>query len=702
MSTTTQRAAPRPDLSAAQIRWLGIFLLMALLPQAPFVPIWVAGFGTMLVVLRMLLLHRDRIRAEAKPARIPSWTLAIFAIAAGIAIRQSFGYFLGREPCVAFLFVLAGIKYLEARTARDGTLLVCLASFQIVTPFFYSQSLLAALAALPTLVTLGAVLQVLAQPSLRELPLSGWRVPLARTLKLFAQGIPLAAVLFVLFPRLAGPMWGLPSDAGSKSGLSEHMSPGSISDLSLSDAVAFRVDFDGVVPPPSQRYWRGPVMSRFDGREWIANDRRAPAGARPAGRQISYWVTLEPNWKSWLFALELPAGPPRAETAADGGAAGSAIGIVTSDQRILSRDPVTQAIRYRQTSVPGEAYAAGAGGTLAEERAENLQLPLEGRNANPRTVAFARELRAQHPDDADYIRTLLQWFRMEAFYYTLVPPLLPGADPVDAFLFGSRRGFCEHYASSFVVLLRAAGIPARVVTGYQGGEINPAGGYLIVRQSDAHAWAEAMLGDKWRRVDPTGAVAPSRIERGLGGALPTSEFVPLLARLDQGWLKNLQLTWDALNYDWRRHVIGFNYERQRSLWRDWQMDRLPPALVTALVAGMVGLWGGGMLALISWWRRRSGDRARLLWDALCRRLSLAGLPKQPYEGPLAFGARASARWPEFGVAFRVIAESYALLRYGPPPDTAGAQRQRAAALARLTRAMEVLPAAATLRAALAP
>ena len=687
-------AAPRAALSAAQIRWLGVFLLAALLPQAPYVPIWVAGFGTMLVVLRMLLLHRDRIRADAKPARIPSWALAIFAVVAGIAIRQSFGYFLGREPCVAFLFVLAGIKYLEARSARDGTLLVCLATFQLVTPFFYSQSLLAALAALPALLTLGSVLQVLAQPSLRDLPLSEWRAPLSRTTKLFVQGVPLAAVLFVLFPRLAGPMWGLPSDAGSKSGLSEQMSPGSISELSLSDAVAFRVDFDGAVPPPSQRYWRGPVMSRFDGREWIASDRRTPPAPRPAGRPVGYWVTLEPNWKSWLFALELPIGPPTAETASGG--TSDTIGVLTGDQRIFSRNPVTQVVRYRQVSIPGETYSAG--GTQDEDRAENLQLPLEGRNANPRTVAFARDLRAQYPDDVDFVRAVLQWFRTEPFYYTLAPPLLRGRDPVDAFLFDVRRGFCEHYASSFVVLLRAAGIPARVVTGYQGGEINPTGGYLIVRQSDAHAWAEAMMGGKWRRFDPTGAVAPSRIERGLGGALPTSEFVPLLARLDQGWLKNVQLAWDAVNHDWRRHVIGFNYDKQRSLWRYWNMDQLPPALVTAIVAGLIGLWGAGTLGFISWWRRRSADRARLLWDALCRRLSNAGLPKQPNEGPLAFGARACARWPEFGVAFRVSAESYAMLRYGPPPESAGAQRQRDAALARLARAIEVLPAAARLRA----
>ena len=247
------------------------------------------------------------------------------------------------------------------------------------------------------------------------------------------------------------------------------------------------------------------------------------------------------------------------------------------------------------------------------------------------------------------------------------------------------------------MLLRAAGIPARVVTGYQGGEINPSGGYLIVRQSDAHAWAEALIAGKWRRFDPTGAVAPSRIERGLGAALPTSEFVPLLARLDQSWLKSVELNWDAFNHDWRRHVVGFNYDKQRSLWHNWDVDRLPAALITAIVAGLIGLWGAGVLGLISWWRRRSADPARLLWDLLCRRLASAGLPRQVHEGPLAFGARASARWPELAVAFRVIAESYAILRYGPPPATAASQRGRAAALARLARAIEVLPAPAALR-----
>jgi protein-glutamine gamma-glutamyltransferase len=689
-----RRVPQRTALSPAQIRWLGAFLLAAALPQVPFVPMWVAGFGLMLIGLRLLLLHRDRARADAKPARIPSWALALFAVATGLAIRQSFGVFLGRDPCVAFLFVLAGIKYLEARTARDGTLLVCLGCFEIVTPFFYSQSLLAALAALPALAVLGIVLQVLAQPSLSDLRLAAWRAPFIRSARLFAQGIPLALVLFVFFPRLAGPLWGLPADAGARSGLSDRMAPGTISELSLDDAVAFRVEFDGAMPPARQRYWRGPVLTYFDGREWSALDRRTQRIPRPTGRTVSYWVTLEPHWKPWLLALEVPAGLPLAD--ADPGAPGAAptVGVVTDDQRIFTSSMITQTIRYRMTSTASDAYSAGPG--LEAQRADNLQLP--ARDSNPRTLELARALRADHADDMDFVLAVLRYFRTEPFHYTLAPPLLVGPDPVDAFLFDSRRGFCEHYASSFVVLARAAGIPARVVTGYQGGELNPTGGYLIVRQSDAHAWAEVLVRGQWRRVDPTGAVAPTRIERGLGAALPSSEFVPLFARFDRSLIKDLQLAWDAFNYDWRRHVIGFSYTKQRSLWRDWNLDRLPGGVMAALVAALVGVWGLITLGILAWWRRRSDDRARVLWDALCRRLAHAGLPRQPSEGPLAYGARASARWPEFAVAFQVVADSYAQLRYGPAPATPGADRTRTAALARLARAIALVPAPAVLRA----
>ncbi len=298
-------------------------------------------------------------------------------------------------------------------------------------------------------------------------------------------------------------------------------------------------------------------------------------------------------------------------------------------------------------------------------------------------------------DDLAFANAVLDWFHREPFFYTLAPPLL-GVDSVDEFLFGTRRGFCEHYASAFVVMLRAAGIPARVVTGYQGGTINPSGNYMIVRQSDAHAWAEALIGGQWRRFDPTAAVAPSRIQLGLGGSLPATEPIPLLARLDDSFLKRLQLSWDAINHDWRRNVIGFNFDRQRTLWREWKLSTLAPWQITAIVAALASAWIGGLLGWLAW-RRRRQDRARALWERACARLARAGLPRAAYEGPLAYAERAAARWPQCAKALDVIGHSYAELRYGSVAARADTNLERASALWRLRRAVRILPAAARLR-----
>jgi transglutaminase-like putative cysteine protease len=708
LATPAPRRPPRrvpagTPLGPAQIRWLGALLIAALLPQTPYVPAWVAGTGAMLVGLRFVLLARDRSRGGVAPARIPAWALGVFAIAAALVIRQTFGYFLGRESCVAFLFLLVGIKFLEARITRDGALLVCLASFLVVTPFFYGQSMFAAVAALPALLMLGATLIVLTMPPQSAPALSAWGMPVALAFRMFAQGIPLAALLFVLFPRLGAPLWGLPIDHVGKSGLSERMSPGAISELSLSDSVAFRVDFDGAPPPPRARYWRGPVLSRFDGREWsvvaqpidgsLARPNRSADGGRAS--PISYTVTLEPHWRQWLFALDMPASlPHHAAEDADGDARNRPLAALARDLMLLTSAPVTQPLRYRQTSLLRATHPYTAG---EETSAMDLELPGGARAHNPRTLAFAEALRNAHADDEDYIRAVLAHFRDEHFVYTLAPGVVFDSDPVDGFMFQSRRGFCEHYASAFVVMLRAAGIPARVVTGYQGGEINPNGRYMIVRNSDAHAWAEALIGGEWRRFDPTAAVAPSRIEVGLGGSLPAGEPVPLLARLDNGWVKRLRLSWDALNHDWRRNVIGFNRDRQRSLWRDWNIDRFAGWQIVAGAAALALAWVGVMLAWLAW-KRRHSDRARALWERLCARLARAGLPRQPYEGPLSYVERAASRWPEYAPAFSVIGEAYASLRYGPAATRGDDDRERSVALAHLARAVDILPAPAALRA----
>jgi protein-glutamine gamma-glutamyltransferase len=676
--------APAALLAPAQIGSLGVLLVAAQLPQAVHLPIWVAAFGFALVLLRFVLLRRDRARPLATPARIPSWALALFALAIAFAIRKSYGYFVGRDPCVAFLFVLVGIKFLEVRTLRDGTLLVCLAIFLLITPFFYDQSMLAALAALPAVLAVGAALESLAQDGIAS-P-THWRVAWRRTAAMIAQGLPIATALFLLFPRLASPLWGLPADRAAATGLSDRMAPGSISELALNDAIALRVDFDGAPPPPRMRYWRGPVLSLFNGREWRGLP--ALAGGRLAtgdGPSVRYTVTLEPNDHPWLFALDFPSALPEVDS--DPGTRASAGGLAgySREQQLLMRAPVTQPLRYSVQSILTDSYPAAS--------ARDAQVNARPPPGNPRTVDFAQSLREEYPDDRRFISAVLQWFRSEPFFYTLAPPLLEDA-PVDSFLFDTRRGFCEHYASAFVVMLRAAGIPARVVTGYQGGEINPRGGYMIVRQSDAHAWAEAIVDGRWQRFDPTAAVAPSRVERGLFGSVPAGEPVPLFARDDGGWLKSAQLAIDAINHQWRRNVIQFNRDRQRALWREWKLDRFDAWQIAIGGAAALLAWAGGVFAWFAA-RRKRQERALTLWSDVCRRLARAGLPRHSYEGPLAFAERAAKRWPQFEIAFRAIGDSFAALRYG-----SGDRRdsERLALLATLERAIEVLPSPGTLRA----
>ncbi len=679
----------RPDvrradaLTATQIRWLGAMLLAAQMPLLAHLPLIVALAGMALVALRFLLLRGGGRRAAAL-LQMPSWGLALLALAVALAIRQWYGYFMGREPSIAFLFVLCGIKFLEARARRDGTLLVCLAAFLLITPFVSSQSMFAAAAALPAILVLGGTLDALERSSAAT---PNWRASFARTTTLILQGLPIAALMFLMFPRLAGPLWGLPADHGARSGLSDTMTPGMFTELTLSDEVAFRVDFDGPVPPPTQRYWRGPVMSRFDGRVWSATlpvlgGVLAPLPGKT--KAISYTVMLEPSNQPWLFALDLPASLPREGGDADGGAPSPILLGLTRDQQLLAKGPLSQPVRYTQLSIPRDAFPA----TSWSEARLNLRLP----QGNPRSVEFARELRARVPDDRAFVRAVLDHFHNEPFVYTLAAPLLEH-EPVDQFLFDVRRGFCEHYASSFVLLLRAAGIPARVVTGYQGGEMNPAGGYMIVRQSDAHAWAEALIDGMWRRYDPTAAVAPSRIERGLSSALPSYEPVPLLARLDGGWLKDLGLTWDAVNHAWRRHVVDFNYQRQRAMWREFELNRFAPWQVVVGLAAIASLWSFAVLLWLAI-RRRRMERALVLWEDVCRRLARGGLPRQPHEGPLAFVERAAHRWPQFGIALSAIGEAYAKLRYGNLSDPSS---ERAALVATLEHAIDALPSPSALR-----
>ena len=641
-----------PERAAHELRglpWVIAALGAALAPHVPFLPMW----ATLLLVAS----GAWRWAADRRRWPLPRKWLRVIAVAAvTLAVLGSYRTLNGIEAGTVFLALMAGVKLLETRGSRDQTVLVFIAYFLLYAALLRDQRL----PQLPYLL----VVAVFATAALMRVHAGAagdsGREVLRRSATLLLQALPLALLLFVLFPRLPGPFWGIAAGEQARTGLGDEMTPGDISDLSVSGEVAFRVRFFGELPPPTQRYWRGPVLHEFDGRSW----RRPRAQAfpsqevQPVGSPVDYQITLEPTDRPWILALDVPVEWPEREA------------YRSYDFQLVSPRRLTDVSSYRLRSYP--RFVAGVE-LPASLRNKDPRLPPEG---NPRSRALARELAARHGGDPiEITRELLAMFREQPFVYTLDPPKLAD-NAMDEFLFETRRGFCEHYASAFTLVMRAAGVPARVVTGYQGGEFNPIGGYLIVRQSDAHAWSEIWVADRgWLRVDPTAAVAPERIEQNLISALAGDEAVPgRLRNASHLWLQ-VELTWDTLNDFWNERVVRFNAERQLDLlerlgfdepdWRTLGLG-LAASLATFFVA----------LSLYLAWRYRDPPRdwpARLHAE-VARRLRRRGLAQAPAEGPVAFLERAGQACPDLAGELATIRRLYVDLRYGPLPTDSALRR----------------------------
>ncbi len=628
-------------ISQNGICWLASLLVLTQLPHSLHLPLWVSLSGISLILGKALF-------TESFTRYFPSYALVALAIIAALAIRVQFGYFLGRDPCVAFLYLLIALKFAETRQRRDITLLVCLSGFLLFTQYFYAQTLLSALVSLPAVFAMGGSLYVLRDFSDNPGITSITRL----TGKLLLQGIPLAAALFILFPRLSSPLWSLPNDASYSSGLSDSMSPGSIGELSLSGAVAFRVEFDDAVPAQKDLYWRGPVLSQFDGHTWHSGNQKkysAITQSVNSEKPINhYTVTLEPHNSKWLFALDVPTRLP--VNAAHAAESANPIAKLSNEFELIANKSVNTALRYRQSSVIRSSYNDNTPALL-----QNSQIA--GRNH--RTRQYALQLRQKYSNDEQLINAVLDHFNQQAFFYTLKPSLL-GDSPIDEFLFDTRNGFCEHYASTFVYLLRAAAIPARVVTGYQGGEMNA--DYLIVRQSDAHAWAEAWINGRWKRYDPTAAVAPERVESGIASALGAGEPVPLMARLGNGWIKKLNLQWDSLNHGWRKYIINFSANNQLNFLKGLGISGPKPwqLLVFIMLAGSI--WSIFVLKsnLLS---SNKLDKTERQWKRFLLHLERSGFPRNRTQGPLDLEAHTSLEWPEQADNLHTICAIYIQLRY---------------------------------------
>lgn len=633
-------------IDSIRLRWALAAAAASVLPHVLNVPSWISAVAFLLIGWRLAATFR-------RWSLPPAWLRISLACLIVVSVFASFRTLNGLDAGTAIVVGMLGMKLLETRTARDLLVVVLIAYFLLVINFLYTQTLLALVYALPAawLITT-ALLQV-----------AGSKRPLATRRALRFAGIsllqaaPLMLLLFLLFPRVPGPLWGLPSRGDAVSGLDDEMSPGTITRLSLSDDVAFTVRFAGEPPPPEQFYWRGPVLHRFDGRTWRRSWRNyAGEGSFDyRGEPLRYEVTLEPHNRHWLFSLDVPGAPAKGQRMA-------------YDFQLLSKEPIASLHRYEVLSYPDHRLDPAPGERLLRyER----HLP---ENRNPRTVAFAQTLRSETGNDSELIDRALNFFTEQEFVYTLEPPALIGPDPVDRFLFSTRQGFCEHYASAFATLMRAAGVPARVVTGYLGGERNPLTGHITVRQSDAHAWTEVWReGAGWQRIDPTAAVAPWRVRTGLAGAMPAGEPVAGRFMRQYAWLNQLRFGMDAINGMWNEFVLGYGPEAQQSLLDRLGFRNADWRTLTLLLAACISLVAAALAIFILRQRPlRPADPALALYQKFCKRIARStGLRRGVAEAPIRFARRCAGARPDLATQVAAITELYLRARYaGHEPDAA--------------------------------
>ncbi|MBA2078694.1 DUF3488 and transglutaminase-like domain-containing protein [Rhodanobacter sp. PCA2] len=631
-------AATPLDARSFDLVALGLAAVLALyLPQLPW---WLSAALAPILALRWW-------RRRHRQARTPAWLKLPLLAALLLSIVSWYGNLFGQAPGAALAVGLLVLKLLETETVRDARVGMSFSCFALMAALLFDQSLTAtagvALGLLPPLAALRSL-----EPGRRP-PSSLWR-ELPSGLGLLAAALPLALLGFLLLPRLNSPLWGAPNPGEQRSGLSDSMTPSGFTRLLVDDSPALRVGFDGPPPPPEQRYFRAYVMDRYDGSSWtyrdVANQSPVPV---EAGQTVRYHISLEPTRQRVLPTLDVPlAAPPDASLRRDR--------VAMADKPVTAlRDySLESAVRYRLEP------------QLGPHRARWLQLPS---GFNPRTLALGHAWRQRHGgDDAAIVQAALALFHDGGFRYTLAPAEL-GRDAMDDFLFDTHEGFCEHYSSAFTVLMRAAGIPARVVTGYQGGYWNALGRYLLVRNSDAHAWSEVWLaGRGWVRVDPTAAVRPQRISQGAAAAVPGQ-----LPWYQSGWLQAVRNRWDIVNRWWNLSVNGFDALRQRGLLKPFGIrDTDASTLALLLAAGCVLCMAGGLAWV--WRRREPEDAARAALRRLERKLARLGVARHAGEGPRDYLQRAAHALPAHHDRLIELMHHYLELRYAHPGPVTGPVR----------------------------
>ena len=638
---------PEQHIPRNALAWILLSQVILVLPHIPRLPVWIFAVYAIAAYWRIMV-YQGR---WSFPGR---WVKAAMTLGGFAGILISFRSLLGLEPTVALLLTAFALKTIELNKRKDAYLLIFLAYFVCATEFLFSQEMLIVLYMAFAITVVTAALIALHQPGKHRFTIQ----PFKRAAVMLSQAVPLMLVLFFIFPRI-DPLWSVPLKShAAKTGMSDFMSPGNIGKLSQSDELAFRVEFEGEAPDRSELYWRGLVFSRMQLDEWRPipwqevpiDERKIQLPSEIEGESYRYSVIMEPTQQKWVYSLDVPVKY-------------SANITDTRGYRLVSLTEIQDRLRYQVNSNPAIVMDA----ELSDWRKKiELALPRWG---SDKTKAFARERYAEAGSPRAYIKSILDFYRQENFYYTLEPAKVDGPF-VDGFLFGTREGFCEHYASSFVYLMRAAGIPARIVAGYQGGEVNPVNNTVVVRQLDAHAWAEVWLeGQGWVRIDPTAAVSPDRIRLGLEAVLGNtvsfladSPLSPLHFRNVQ-WFNQLRLRYEALTYAWQHFVLSYNSEKQYDFLKRWLGEVNAQRLVTILIGSaclvlLPVFWG--LLRSTRPKKRPAETRAYLNF---CKKLESIGIERGQGEAPTDFAKRVAELKPNFAMQVADITEDYVNLSY---------------------------------------
>ncbi len=631
-------------LNPQHLKWLLVSLAVVLATHLTNLPAWVIIASISFGIWRYLL--------DKYQWKMPTvWVLLPITLIICLGIIVTFKGFFGRDASLSLLVVMCALKLLETKTLRDYMLLIVLAYFLVGNLFLFNQTIATFALSLPPLILLTATLIHISFKNTHQAQSIQFSLKLAAQLLL--QAVPVMLILFVLFPRIPGPLWGLPQDANSAmTGLGEDLQFGNISNLTKNSSIAFRVQFKDAVPERNQLYWRGPVLWHQEDRSWTMSSNKIglqPEVAAVYGSPIQYTMTLEPHNRLWMLMLDMPTLIPQDAR-------------LTHDYSVVASKPVRTRLRYDAVSFSNYQLGLKLG-----ERERTLSLQIN-EGENPKTVQLAKTWRGL--TDTDKINSALKRYRQQPFVYSLRPPKL-GDNPVDDFLFNTKRGFCEHYATSFVYLMRAAGVPARIVTGYQGGEYNPNGNYFIVRQSDAHAWAEVWLaGRGWIRVDPTAAVSPERIESGIGDALDETDELPLMARSDYPWLKKAYLNWDSVNNGWNQWVLGYDDKKQRDFLKKLSGQNLDLIEMLMWMMGIIAVIVGLTTYFLLSQQKVKSSQAQRLYAQYLKQLKRAGLTPNHGETVLDFARRAAIKLPHQQTLIMDIAARYNMIIYSKSPSAA--------------------------------